>query len=115
MDTVEIKGSNIPGLRQVLNAGALTLQSRNLASFLEDATARLPAAMAVAYETPKPVFETTFLSPTLRVSRDQDGKVFVYTKVSDQTEPTDYSSVMPDLGLTKLLEGLNDTFLKYYI
>ena len=115
MDTVEIKGSNIPGLRQVLNTGALTLKSRDLASFLEDTTSRLPALMAVPYETPRPVFETTFLSPSLRVSRDQDGKVFVYTMVSERTEPTDYTSKLPDLGLAKLLEGLNDTFLKFYI
>lgn len=115
MDTVEIKGSNIPGLRQVLNTGALTLKSRDLASFLEDTSSRLPPALAVSYETPRPVFETTFLSPSLRVSRDQDGKVFVYSKISDKTEPTDYTATLPDLGVAKLLEGLNDTFLKFYI
>jgi hypothetical protein len=49
-----------------------------------------------------------------RISRDQDGKVFFYTKTSDDTEPTDYSNKMPDLGVAKLLEGFNDTFLKYY-
>eukprot|EP00546_Thalassionema_frauenfeldii_P001624 CAMPEP_0178938124 /NCGR_PEP_ID=MMETSP0786-20121207/26158_1 /TAXON_ID=186022 /ORGANISM="Thalassionema frauenfeldii, Strain CCMP 1798" /LENGTH=350 /DNA_ID=CAMNT_0020616811 /DNA_START=86 /DNA_END=1138 /DNA_ORIENTATION=+ len=106
MDTVEIKGSNLPGLRQVLDNG-LKLESRLLSEVLEN--------NIDSYSVPKPIFETTYLSETLRVSRDQDGKVFVYTKASDSTEPKDYASVMSDLGVTKLLEGFNDVVTKFYI
>ena len=106
MDTVEIKGSNIPLLRQVLDGG-LKLGSRDLGSFLEDNVS--------GYTNPKPVFETTYLDDSVRISRDQDGKVFVYGKVSDSTEPTEYDGVMPDLGVGKLLEGLNDSFFKFYL
>jgi len=106
MDTVEIKGSNLPGLRQVLDSG-LKLQSRQLAKLLEDNIS--------SYNTPKPMFDTTYLSENLRISRDQDGKVFVYTKVSEETEPTDYSNAMSDFGVSKLLEGFNDAVVKYYM
>lgn len=106
MDTVEIKGSNLPGVRQALDAG-LKLQSRELAKLLEDTID--------SYETPKPMFKTTYLSETMRISRDQDGKVFVYTKSSDRTTPTDYSNDMADLGVSKLLEGFNDSILKFYL
>ena len=106
MDTVEIKGSNVPLLRRVLDQG-LKLQSRSLGSFLES---NVPS-----YSNPKPVFRTTFLNDKIRISRDQDGKVFVYGKVSENTEPTDYKGVDADLGLLGLLEGLNDNFLKFSI
>eukprot|EP00591_Stephanopyxis_turris_P002455 CAMPEP_0195514244 /NCGR_PEP_ID=MMETSP0794_2-20130614/5695_1 /TAXON_ID=515487 /ORGANISM="Stephanopyxis turris, Strain CCMP 815" /LENGTH=322 /DNA_ID=CAMNT_0040642445 /DNA_START=140 /DNA_END=1108 /DNA_ORIENTATION=- len=106
MDTVEIKGSNLPLLRQLLDAG-LKLQSRALGQFLEQ--------NVNDYTNPKPIFRTTYLDHDLRISRDQDGKVFVYARVSDQTEPTDYSSIMSDLGLGKLLEGFNDSITKYYL
>jgi PAP_fibrillin len=106
MDTVKIKGSNIPLLRQVLDNG-LMLASRQLGSFLED--------NIDGYTNPKPIFETTYLSETLRISRDQDGKVFVYGKESDDTTPTDYSNIDSDLGLLKLLEGFNDAVVKFYI
>lgn len=105
MDTVQIQGSNVPGLRGILDDG-LKLQSRQLASFLEQ--------NVDGYTTPRPLFETTYLSENLRVSRDQDAKVFVYQKVSDNTSPTDYSKVEADLGLLKFLEGLNDNVIKYY-
>jgi hypothetical protein len=106
MDTVEIKGSNIPGLRQLLDRG-LKLQSRNLGQFLEQ--------NIEGYTNPKPIIRTTYLDETLRVARDQDGKVFVYAKVSSDTAATDYNSVMPDLGLSKLLEGFNDAVTKLYL
>jgi PAP_fibrillin len=105
MDTVQIRGSNVPGLRRVLDGG-LKLDSRQLASFLEQ--------NVDGYTTPRPIFETTYLSDTLRISRDQDGKVFVYQKVSDDASVTDYSKVEADLGVLKLLEGLNDNVIKYY-
>jgi hypothetical protein len=106
MNTVEIKGSNIPGLRQALDGG-LNLSSRSLASLLESTVS--------SYKTPKPIFTTTYLDDYLRISRDQDDKVFVYSKVSNSTNPTDYSNVMPDLGVAKLLEGFNDAVTKVYL
>jgi hypothetical protein len=106
MDTVAIKGSNIPGLRQALDGG-LNLSSRGLASVLESTVS--------SYTTPKPIFTTTYLDENLRISRDQDDKVFVYTKVCNSTTPTDYSNVMPDLGVSKLLEGFNDAVTKFYL
>ena len=102
MDTVEIKGSNIPLLRSVLDNG-LKLQSRELASFLEDNVS--------GYSTPRPIFKTTYLDDKLRISRDQDGKVFVYGKVSDDVNPTDYSDVSADLGITNLWEGFRNSIL----
>ena len=103
---VEIKGSNIPVLRQILDQG-LKLGSRDLGSFLE--------SNIDTYSNPRPIFETTYLSDTIRISRDQDGKVFVYGKVSGDTEPTDYSSVDSDLGVARLLEGFNDAITKFYL
>jgi hypothetical protein len=101
MDTVEVKGSNIPGLRQALDAG-VKLQTRDLGAALE--------TVAPGYSNPRPLFRTTYLDGSLRISRDQDGKIFVYRKVSDSTEPTDYSAIAPDLGVGKLLEKLTVTF-----
>jgi len=106
MDTVAIKGSNLPGLRQVLDGG-LQLSSRGLASVLESTVS--------GYKTPKPIFTTTYLDDNLRISRDQDDKVFVYAKVSNDTRPTDYSDVLPDLGVAELLEGFNDAVTKIYL
>lgn len=106
MDQVAIKGSNIPLLRQMLDQG-VALKSRDLGSFLE--------STIESYENPKPIFETTYLDENLRVSRDQDNNIFVYGKVSDKSDPTDYKSVDSDLGFTKLLEGLNDNVFKFYI
>uniref|UniRef100_A0A7S0C2H2 Plastid lipid-associated protein/fibrillin conserved domain-containing protein n=2 Tax=Proboscia inermis TaxID=420281 RepID=A0A7S0C2H2_9STRA len=106
MDTVEIKGSNIPGLRQILDAG-VKLGSRDLGSFLE--------TNVDSYTNPKPIFRTTYLDDQIRISRDQDNKVFVYGKISDETDVSDYSGIMADLGVAKLLEGFNDAVIKYYI
>ncbi len=106
MDTVQIKGSNIPGLRTILDNG-LQLGSRDLGSFLE--------SNLDGYTNPRPIFETTYLTDSLRISRDQDGKVFVYAKESDESKPTDYDKVEADLGVLKLLGGFNDAITKFYI
>lgn len=106
MDTVEIKGSNIPGLRQLLDSG-LKLQSRQLGGFLQD---NVPS-----YTNPKPLFRTTFLNEQFRINRDMDDNIFVYVKTSDKTKPTDYSYVDPDLGVSKLLEGFNDAITRLYL
>ena len=105
MDQVEIKGSNIPLLRSILEDDRVALKSRKLGSFLEE--------NVDSYSNPKPVFETTYLDDDIRISKDQDGKVFVYGKMSDSTEPTEYKSIEADLGLLGLLEGLNDNFFKF--
>eukprot|EP00560_Eucampia_antarctica_P001928 CAMPEP_0197833044 /NCGR_PEP_ID=MMETSP1437-20131217/17369_1 /TAXON_ID=49252 ORGANISM="Eucampia antarctica, Strain CCMP1452" /NCGR_SAMPLE_ID=MMETSP1437 /ASSEMBLY_ACC=CAM_ASM_001096 /LENGTH=308 /DNA_ID=CAMNT_0043436793 /DNA_START=237 /DNA_END=1163 /DNA_ORIENTATION=+ len=107
MDTVEIKGSNIPLLRRLLDMPQVKLESRSLAAVLENT--------APDYETPRPIFTTTYLDDKLRISRDQDGKVFVYTKVSESDTPKEYKEVDSDLGIGKLLEGVNDNFFKFYI
>ena len=101
MDTVEIKGSNIPLLRQALDAG-LRLGTRDLGAALESAVPQ--------YANPRPKFETTYLDGTLRISRDQDGKIFVYQKTSPSTTPTDYASVAADLGVGDLLSGALNIF-----
>lgn len=106
MDTVQIKGSNVPGLRSILDNG-LQLQSRGLGSFLEN--------NLDGYTNPRPTFETTYLTDSIRISRDQDGKVFVYAKESEDSKSTDYGKVEADLGLLKLLGGFNDAVTKFYI
>ena len=106
MDTVQIKGSNIPGLRSILDNG-LQLQSRGLGSFLEN--------NLDGYTNPRPIFETTYLTDSIRISRDQDGKVFVYAKESEESKATDYGKVEADLGVLKLLGGFNDAVTKFYI
>ncbi len=107
MDAVEIKGSNIPLLKKVLEDDRVALKSRDLGSFLEE--------NVDGYTNPKPIFTTTYLDDDIRISKDQDGKVFVYGKMSDSTEPTDYKGIDGDLGLIGLLEGLNDNFFKFSI
>ena len=120
MDTVEIKGSNIPGLRTLLDREGSQLRSRALGAFLE--------TNVDGYTNPTPIFTTTYLSRdgTVRINRDQDGKVFVYIKEPTTTnadgdeedtpaDPTSYKTVSADLGLLKLLGGFNDAITKFYI
>lgn len=107
MDTVEIKGSNMPLLRQVLDMGNVNLQSRVLANALEQAVS--------TYTTPRPIFRTTYLDDLFRIGRDQDDNIFVYVKTSDSTDLTDYSAVDADLGVARLLEGFNDAVTRLYL
>jgi hypothetical protein len=90
----------------VLDQG-LKLGSRGLGDFLEE--------NVESYDNPRPVFRTTYLRENLRISRDQDGKVFVYGKITDDSEPSDYKNVDSDLGFLKLLGGFNDAVTKFYI
>jgi len=97
MDTVEVKGSNIPLLRQALDAG-VRLKTRDLGAAL--------GQVVPTYANPQPLFRTTYLDATLRISRDQDGKLFVYTRTSAVTLPTDYRGAASDLGVSALVSGL---------
>lgn len=107
MDTVEIKGSNIPGLRSILDMDSSKLKSRDLSKIMED--------NVDSYEVPRPVLRTSFVDKGMRIVRDQDDNVFVYGKTSDSEEPKDYSDVLPDLGVASLLEGFNDAVTKIYL
>jgi len=107
MDTVEIKGSNIPLLRNFLDRDNVALKSRGLSKILEDNVS--------AYEVPKPVLQTTYIDDNMRIVRDVDDNIFVYGKVSDSQESTDYSGVLPDLSIVSLLEGFNDAVTKIYL
>ena len=106
MDTVQVKGSNIPGLRQALDNG-LQLESRKLADLLEQNIAN--------YSTPRPLFRVTYLDDKYRISRDQDDNLFVYVKTSSDPTPTDYSKIDADLGIGRLLEQVNDAVFQFYI
>jgi len=107
MDTVEIKGSNVPLLRNLLDSDNVSLKSRDLSRVLEE--------NVDSYEVPKPVLRTTYVDDQTRIVRDVDDNVFVYGRVSDDEEPTDYSGVMADLGVASLLEGFNDAITKIYL
>ena len=107
MDSVEIKGSNIPLLRNVLDSDNVALKSRDLSKVLED--------NVDAYEVPKPVLRTTYVDESMRIVRDEDDNVFIYGKVSDSEVPTDYRNVDADLGIASLLENLNDAVTKIYL
>jgi hypothetical protein len=107
MDTVEIKGSNVPVLRQILDNENVGLRSRSLASILEQAIS--------SYKTPKPIFRTTYLDGKFRISRDEDSNIFFYVKTSNSTVPTNFGVVDADLGIGRLLEGFNDAITKIYI
>lgn len=107
MDTVEIKGSNIPILRNLLDGDNSKLKSRDLSKLLED--------NVDAYDVPRPVLRTTYVDSALRIVRDEDDNIFIYSRVSDSEEVTDYSKVMADLGVASLLEGFNDAVSKIYL
>jgi hypothetical protein len=97
MDTVEIKGSNIPILRNLLDSENAALKSRDLS------------------QVPKPVLRTTYVDRDMRIVRDEDDYIFVYAKVSSSEEPTDYSDVLADFGIASSLEGFNDAITKVYL
>ena len=113
MDTVEIKGSNVPLLRRILDSG-LKLETKRLASALEPAFSS--SSKSSSYQPPpKPVFRTTYLTEQYRISRDQDDHAFLYVKTSDSTLPTDCHQVDADLGVPRLLEGFNDAVTRWYL
>ncbi len=107
MDTVEIKGSNIPILRNLFDSENVALKSRDLSQLLED--------NVDSYQAPKPVLRTTYVDSDMRIVRDEDDNIFLYAKVSSSEEPTDYSGVLADFGVASLLEGFNDAITKIYL
>jgi hypothetical protein len=107
MDTVEIKGSNIPILRNILDANNVALKSRDLSKVLEDTID--------TYKVPKPIVRTVYVNDDMRIVKDVDDNIFIYAKVSDSEEMTDYSNVLPDLGVASLLERFNDAVTKIYL
>ena len=107
MDTVEIKGSNIPILRNLLDSDNVALKSRDLSQLLEE--------NVDSYQVPKPLLRTTYVDGDMRIVRDVDDNIFLYSKVSSTEEPTDYSSVLADFGVASLLEGFNDAITKIYL
>ena len=86
-----MKGSNIPLLRPLLDAG-LKLDSRRVND-------------ALPIDRPFPVFTTTYCDADVRVSRDVDDNLYVYTKESDDTSLTSYDDVDADLGIPELIRG----------
>mmetsp|Transcript_50674 Transcript_50674/g.156859 ORF Transcript_50674/g.156859 Transcript_50674/m.156859 type:complete len:354 (-) Transcript_50674:132-1193(-) len=104
MEKVEIKGSNVPLLRQALDGG-LMLRTEPVGRALEPVVSDRDLF-------PTPLFRTTFLDSELRISRDQDGKLFVYSRVSDSTTPTDYEDATADLGIPSLLDGAVSTIFR---
>ncbi|KAL3823097.1 hypothetical protein ACHAXA_011149 [Cyclostephanos tholiformis] len=107
MDTVEIRGSNVPILRNLLDSRIVALRSRDLSRVLEE--------NVDGYEIPRPVLRTTYVDDYIRIVRDMDDNVFVYGRASKCEDPTDYSGVLPDLGVASLLEGFNDAVAKIYL
>jgi hypothetical protein len=51
----------------------------------------------------------------MRIVRDVDDTVYVYGRVLDSKVPTDYSGVMPGMGVGSLLEGFNNAVAKIYL
>ena len=68
--STEVKGQNPPIVRQ-----------------LRDVKSMMSGVI------PAPAYETTYLDDSLRISRDQDGNVYVFGKISDRKEPTEYSKM----------------------
>jgi len=107
IDTVEIRGLNVPILRNLLDSENVALRSLDLSKVLKD--------NVDGYEVPRPVLRTTYVDNGMRIVRDVDDNVYVYGRVSDSEVPTDYSGVMPNLGVSSLLEGFNDAMAKIYL
>lgn len=107
MKEVKIGGSNIPGLRSLLDSEYGVLDTKKLGSFIE--------SVNKDYDNPKAPLKLVSLVDGIRIVRDESGIDYVYVKESDDEKPTDFSSRDADLGLLKLLEGFNDNVLKAFI
>ena len=96
MADVEVKGSNIPLLRPLLDNG-LQLDSRAVTD-------------VVQVDRPFPVFTTTYCDADIRISRDVDDNLYVYTKESDDTSLTSCDDVSADLGIPELVRSAFGVF-----
>ena len=95
-------------MRNLLNLDNVALRSQDLSKVLID--------NVDGYKVPRPVLQTTYIDDGMRIIvRDVDDNVFVYGRVLDSEVPTDYCSVMPDLGVGSLLEGFNNAVAKIYL
>ena len=78
--SAEVRGSNVPVVRQLL-------EIRNCGGF--------PLSLGSTA-----LFETTYLDDTLRISKDEDGNFFIFEKVSASTIAANYSATDGrDVGL----------------
>jgi hypothetical protein len=73
METVRIESSNIPFLRELLATSSAVLDIEALGAFLQSNVA--------SYNNPVPEFRCYFADESLRVCRDQDDNIFVYSKL----------------------------------
>ena len=94
-------------MRNLLDSENVALGLRDLSKVLED--------NVDGYEVPRPVLRTTYINDGMRIDRIVDDNVYVYDRVLDSEVPTDYSGVMPDLGVGSLLEGFNNAVSKIYL
>ena len=69
------------------------------------------------YNNPKAVLKVVYAGAGdgVRIVRDADGIDYVYVKSGDDTEVTDFKGRDADLGVLKLLEGVNENIFKVFI
>ena len=97
---------------------AARVQARDTGRFFQQAAALLRPLLdnglkldsrsindALPIDRPFPVFTTTYCDADVRVSRDVDDNLYVYTKESDDTSLTSYDDVDADLGIPELIRG----------
>ncbi|GMH88140.1 hypothetical protein TrVE_jg13242 [Triparma verrucosa] len=107
MKEVKIAGSNIPGLRSVLDSEYGVLDTKRLGDFIESVNQN--------YDNPKAPLKLVSLFDGIRIVRDESGIDYVYVKESDDQKPTDFGTRDADLGFLKLIEGFNDNVIKAFI
>jgi hypothetical protein len=97
---------NVPILRSLLDSEGIALRWWDLSRVLEESID--------SYKVLKLVLRTTYVDNGMRIVRDAADNVFVYGRVLSKV-PTNYSGVMPNLGIASLLEGFNDAIAKIYV
>jgi len=107
MKNVRIKGSNIPGLRGILDGENAVLDTGKLGDFIESVNS--------TYDNPKASLTTVYLSKDVRIVEDMDGIYYCYVRVGEGTEETDFKGREADFGVIGLLESFNDNVLKISI
>jgi len=109
MKTVQIRGSNIPLLRSLLDSDSAVLDTKQLGDFIE--------SVNKDYNNPKASLKVVYAGAGdgVRIVRDADGIDYVYVMSSEGVELTDFKDRDADLGVLKLLEGLNENVFKVFI